>query len=91
MQARQILVNRRNHLSTIADGRRNPLDGPRADVANGENATLVRLMRKAVFAAGRDEPALVEFEARILEPVGVGLRDDEAEQVAGRAIDRLAG
>jgi len=57
----KILMNRRYHLCAITNGRSDPLDRPRTDVAHGEDAALVGLVRKAVLAARCDEATFVEL------------------------------
>ena len=60
-------MQRRNDLCALANSRRNPLDGFRADISNGEDAPPVGFQRMALVAgifAGQHEPLSIECDAR---------------------------
>ena len=81
-------MDRSNHLRAVADRGRDALDRAGADVADGEDAAAAGFQRIAVVArlgAGQDEAAIVELEAGSRQPVGVGLRADEGEEVPAPA------
>src|SRR6476469_8398711 len=58
-------MQRRNDLCALANSRRNPLDGFRADISNGEDAPPVGFQRMAIVAgifAGQHKPLSIECD-----------------------------
>ena len=68
-------MQRRNDLCALANSRRNPLDGFRADISNGEDAPPVGFQRMAIVAsifAGQHKPLSIEYDARAGKPIRIG-------------------
>jgi hypothetical protein len=85
-------MQRRNDLCALANSRRNPLDGFRADISNGEDAPPVGFQRMAIVAgifAGQHKPLSIECDARAGKPIRIRLGADEQKQVANRPPARL--
>src|SRR5262249_32508068 len=78
----QIGVDGGHDLGAFADGGGNALDGAGAHVAAGEDALAAGLERAAILGkliAGAHEALLVQGDAALPEPVGVGRGTDEEE------------
>src|SRR6476646_299494 len=93
LDSSQIGMQRRNDLCTLANSRRNPLDGFRADISNGEDAPPVGFQRMAIAAgifAGQHKPLSIESDTRAGKPIRIRLGADEQKQVANRPPHLLA-
>ena len=83
----------RHDLSTFPDRGRYPLDRTRAHVADGEDAAAARLKGMALLAcrgSGADEPFAIQRDVASCEPVSIGIRTNEQEEVADRACPFLS-
>jgi len=90
----QVGVQLRHHLRALADRRRDALDRSGAGVPDGEHARQARFQSLAGWArrgSGHHKALGVELRARRSEPVGIGLRPDEQEQMAQRPAGLFAG
>ena len=80
---RQIGVNRRDDLRTVADRGGNTFDRAGAHVADREHAAPAGFERQAVVAdlfAGPQEAPFVELQPGCRQPIGIGLGADEREE-----------
>src|ERR1700676_5225412 len=81
-------VQRGDHLRPLADRAADPLDRPRAHIANGENAGYRGFQRRRrlpvvpfVMHAGHYKTGAVDGDAAAVEPAGGGIGADEQEQI----------
>lgn len=84
---RQKRMKRCDHLRALTYCRRHALDGPGADVSNGECARPARPQRcaaNAVVLTGQHEPLGIDRDTRSRQPPGVGVGTDKKEQMMDR-------
>jgi len=86
-------VQGRHHLGAFAHRGGDPLDRARADIADGEHTAPAAFQEPAIAGglSGQHEAIGIERHVRVGEPIGVGLRADEQEEVADRLPHVLAG